>query len=221
MGQPRLRTRRQPEESVLYRVFAEHLETFFARLDQDPAAPGLPGFVRRELRSFLDCGVLVRGLCRVHCTACGRDDVVAFACKGRGFCPSCGARRMSDTAAWLVDRVLPEVPVRQWVLSLPARVRFLCVREPEVWRGVRQILVRGLSSFYRRRVPREARTRTGCVAFTQRFDSALRLNVHFHTLWPDGVFEFRSWRERAGFHRAPAPSGEEVEALCRALGQRI
>ncbi|MEM7204498.1 MAG: transposase [Planctomycetota bacterium] len=93
--------------------------------------------------------------------------------------------------------------------------------DPEVCRGVRQILVRALSSFYRRRVPRETRRRTGCVAFTQRFDSALRLNVHFHTLWPDGVFEFRSWGERAEFHRAPEPSGEEVEGLCRGLGQRI
>jgi len=26
---------------------------------------------------------------------------------------------MVDTAAWLCDAVIPEVPVRQWVLSLP------------------------------------------------------------------------------------------------------
>ncbi|MFM8766627.1 MAG: hypothetical protein ACKOD9_02265, partial [Rubrivivax sp.] len=29
------------------------------------------------------------------------------------------ARRMSQTAAHLVDHVIPQVPVRQWVLSLP------------------------------------------------------------------------------------------------------
>ncbi|MBN1669736.1 MAG: transposase zinc-binding domain-containing protein [Kiritimatiellae bacterium] len=34
-------------------------------------------------------------------------------CKGRGFCPSCGGRRMADTAAHLVERVLPHVAVRQ------------------------------------------------------------------------------------------------------------
>ncbi len=33
---------------------------------------------------------------------------------------------MVDTAAWLVDRVIPQVPVRQWVLSLPYRVRHVC-----------------------------------------------------------------------------------------------
>jgi hypothetical protein len=33
-------------------------------------------------------------------------------------------RRPADTVAHLVDRVLPEVPVRQWVLSLPWQLRF-------------------------------------------------------------------------------------------------
>jgi len=74
----------------------------------------------------------------VHCDACQKDDVVAFSCKGRGFCPSCGTRRMVDTAAWLVDRVLPEVPVRQWVQS---RVRVLCAYDPDACAAVRRILV--------------------------------------------------------------------------------
>ena len=54
----------------------------------------------------------------VHCDQCGADRLVPFSCKGRGFCPSCTGRRMADTAAHLVDRVLPEVPVRQWVLRI-------------------------------------------------------------------------------------------------------
>ena len=33
---------------------------------------------------------------------------------------------MADSAAWLVDCVFPDVPVRQWVLSLPHRVRWAC-----------------------------------------------------------------------------------------------
>jgi len=53
------------------------------------------------------------------------DMLVAFRCKRRGFCPSCGARRMSQTAARLVDHVIPQVPVRQWVLSLPIPLRLL------------------------------------------------------------------------------------------------
>lgn len=50
---------------------------------------------------------------------CSHDKLVAFSCKRRDFCPSCGARRMAQTATHLVDPVIPRVSVRQWVLSLP------------------------------------------------------------------------------------------------------
>jgi hypothetical protein len=65
----------------------------------------------------------VHGFCCVYCDACGKDELVAFSCKRRGICPSCGARRMAELAAHLVDRVFPDLPVRQWVLSLPHGVR--------------------------------------------------------------------------------------------------
>jgi hypothetical protein len=35
---------------------------------------------------------------RLRCGDCGHDKLVAFSCKRRGFCPSCGARRMAQTA---------------------------------------------------------------------------------------------------------------------------
>jgi hypothetical protein len=43
----------------------------------------------------------------------GQDRLVPFSCKGRGFCPSCGGRRVAERAAHLVDHVLPDVPIRQ------------------------------------------------------------------------------------------------------------
>ena len=46
---------------------------------------------------------------------------MAFSCKGRGVCPSCNGRHMAKTAAHLVDHVIPPVPVRQWVISVPKR----------------------------------------------------------------------------------------------------
>ena len=57
------------------------------------------------------------GFLRLRCEDCGHEKLVAFSCKRRGFCPSCGARRMAETTAHLVDQVVPQVPVRQWVLS--------------------------------------------------------------------------------------------------------
>ncbi|WP_458694138.1 transposase zinc-binding domain-containing protein, partial [Shigella sp. FJ200903] len=79
----------------------------------------LPGYVQREFEEFLQCGRLEHGFLRVRCESCHAEHLVAFSCKRRGFCPSCGARRMAESAALLVDEVLPEQPMRQWVLSFP------------------------------------------------------------------------------------------------------
>ena len=70
---------------------------------------------------------------------------LAFSCKRRGFCPSCGARRMSQTAAHLVDHVIPHVPVRQWVLSLPIPLRVLLAAQPELVTPVLQVVQRAVT----------------------------------------------------------------------------
>jgi hypothetical protein len=75
--------------------------------------------------AYLTLAIFAHGFLRFHCDGCRRDLFVAFACKGRGICQSCGARRMCNTAAHIVDRVLPAAPVRQWVLSLPFELRRL------------------------------------------------------------------------------------------------
>jgi len=50
---------RHPEDSILYQVVQWKLETFLAR--QRHEGRPVPGFVERELRAFLDCGVLACG----------------------------------------------------------------------------------------------------------------------------------------------------------------
>jgi hypothetical protein len=112
------------------RCMRHHLETWLRNARTQERT--VPRFVERELRAFLDCGILAHGFLRLHCDACKLDRVVAFSCKGRGFCPSCGGRHMADTAAHLVDRVLPRVPVRQWVLSLPFGLRYRLARDREL-----------------------------------------------------------------------------------------
>jgi DNA-directed RNA polymerase subunit RPC12/RpoP len=100
--------RRKPEDSVLYRVIRENLETFLAYTHQSEVGRGFPAFVEKELRGYLDCGILSgKGFARFKCVDCGREKLAAFSCKGRGFCPSCGGRRMTALSAHLVDRVIP------------------------------------------------------------------------------------------------------------------
>ncbi|MSR63452.1 MAG: hypothetical protein EXS08_13495 [Planctomycetes bacterium] len=107
--------------------------------------------MRRELYRYLDCGILANGFARVHCATCGRDELVAFSCKGRGFCPSCCGRRMAETAMHLADEVLPAVPLRQWVLSFPYRVRFQLAYDAHLCAAVRRIFVRTLLGWLRER----------------------------------------------------------------------
>ena len=168
---------RNPEKTVLYGVVAGNLETFLAR--QRKRDRVVPRFVEQELRAFLDCGVLARGFLRVHCDACGLDRVVPYSCKKRGICPSCGGRRMADTAAHLVDCVFPEVPVRQWVLSVPYALRYRLAYDSSLVRDVLQIFVRTIFASIRRRagIPASSRqARCGAVAFIQRFSDALNLD---------------------------------------------
>src|SRR3954452_21686570 len=96
-------------------------ETFLAQVQAETGAR-LPEFIKDEFDAFLECGILAHGFLRLRCGECGHEKLVAFSCKRRGFCPSCGARRMAQSAAHLVDCVIPRVPVRQWVLSFPMQL---------------------------------------------------------------------------------------------------
>ena len=105
---------RDPTSTILYGIVHEHFETLRARAAPLRDGEGIPRFVEREFRDFLRCGCLAGGFARFRCTACGLDRLVAFSCKGRGFCPRCGGRRMAERSAHLIDQVFPDVPVRQW-----------------------------------------------------------------------------------------------------------
>lgn len=124
---------------MLYRTIAAHLPTFLARTAGEDGTGGWPVFVRREFEAYLRCGILNHGLLRARCERCGETRVVAFSCRGRGFCPSCGGRRMSELAAHLVDRVLPRVPIRQWVFTVPVPVRYQLAFDAGLTRAVLRV----------------------------------------------------------------------------------
>ena len=52
---------------------------------------------------------------------------------------------MARAAAHLVDRVLPEAPVRQWVLSLPFALRYRLVYDRELTSAVLGVFVRAVA----------------------------------------------------------------------------
>jgi hypothetical protein len=167
--------RRRPEETTLYQLVQEHLATFFAQVEAETGA-GLPDFVKDEFDAFLECGILANGFLRLRCEGCAHEKLVAFSCKRRGFCPSCGARRMTETAAHLVDQVIPQVPVRQWVLSFPIPLRFLLAAHPHLLSPVLQVINRAISTFLTKQAGlKRTEAQTGAVTLIQRFGSAANL----------------------------------------------
>ena len=53
---------------------------------------------------------------------------------------------MADSAALLVDEILPHQPMRQWVLSVPFPLRFLFASNPKAMTGVLGIVYRAIST---------------------------------------------------------------------------
>ena len=82
--------RHQPEQTLLYRIIEQHYPVFTAHLAEQGTE--LPSYVRQEFDDYLKCGRLENGFLRVRCDTCHAEHLVAFSCKRRGFCPSCGAR---------------------------------------------------------------------------------------------------------------------------------
>ena len=181
----------------------------------------LPGYVQREFEDFLKCGRLEHGFLRVRCESCHAEHLVAFSCKRRGFCPSCGARRMAESAALLVDDVLPEQPMRQWVLSFPFQLRFLFASRPEIMGRVLGIVYRVIATHLVKKAGHSHKTaRTGAVTLIQRFGSALNLNIHFHMLFLDGVYVERP-NGSARFRWIKAPTSAELTQLAYTIAHRV
>ena len=83
----------------------------------------MDGFVDGVVQRYLDCGVFRAGFARVWCGRCGAEYLVACSCRGRGFCPSCGAKRAAEFSALLCDEVLEPVCHRMWTFTVPKMLR--------------------------------------------------------------------------------------------------
>jgi len=211
--------RHRPEQTLLYRIIERQWPEFQSHLRE--AGSFLPRHVTREFEEYLSCGRLEHGFLRVRCEDCHHEHLVAFSCKRRGFCPSCGARRMVETAALLVDDVLPHKPIRQWVLSFPYPLRFLLANNPQVMGKVLGIVNRAISTHLINKAGfKKMQAHTGAVTLIQRFGSALNLNLYFHTLFIDGVYQHKI-NGKLRFHRVNAPAASELNPLVATISQRV
>ncbi len=208
----------RPETTLLYRLVEQHYPDFLELRAREGRS--LPGYVQEEFAAYLKCGRLEEGFLRVRCEQCHAEKLVAFSCKKRGFCPSCGGRRMAETAALLADEVFPERPLRQWVLSLPFALRFLLATDPSSLTLVLRAVYRAISGFQLQQagVTRSA-GHPGALTLIQRFGSALNLNIHFHMIFLDGVY-LPAEGAPPVFRHVPAPTGTELQELVQHIAKR-
>jgi hypothetical protein len=221
--------KQSPQNTVhLYSIYADHCKTQAlqptpprthaavpngSRALRDLARVGQRGSVRRPVRpphpqalvckafaKYLECGIFAHGFARVRCGDCGHNYFVAFSCKGRGVCPSCTTRRLVETAAHLTDHVFPRLPVRQWVLSVPKRLRYFMQRDGAVLNMVLRIFLRVIAQTLQTHSPGAAHMdkaglHIGAIAFIHRFGSSLtNTSTSTFVLWTGCL---RKWRARA------------------------
>src|SRR6266700_1289763 len=217
---------RDPSRTVLYHVIADHLETFLAALDADPEDPGLPAYVQREFYAYLQCGILAHGFLRLGCDTCPKELLLPFSCKRRGFCPSCAARRMAQTAAHLVECVIPWVPTRQWVVSVPIPLRYWMAASPDLTAQVHTIIRTTIGQYYVNKAVtrgfKRATIHPGSVTFIQRFGSAINLHLHCHGVFLEGVFLDRTDQGRTPrFLQGEPPTDTDIADVVQKISHRV
>ena len=155
----------------------------------------------RRPRGYVRCGVLGRVFAHLQCEGCQRPLLVAFSCGSRAFCPSCLGRRMCQGALNLLTYVLPTVPLRQWVLTLPFELRAPLAYQRDLMGAVARIFADSVMGWYRRRLaPGVPEARGGVVTVIQRSSSDMKLNPHLHAIAvPGGPWSYR----RRSRHRRP------------------
>jgi len=190
-------------------------------VEQGFATAPLPGFVRREFEHYLDCGLLCRGFALLACEGCQERRLVAFSCKGRAWCPACLGRRMAQTAANLIDHVLPKAPLRQFVITFPFELRARLAYDGKLFAAVTRISVDSILGFYRRRMRERDGVvgQSGAVTVVQRVSADLRLNPHLHAILLDGVFA--PAEGALLFHPLPSLDTDEVADLLQVIRVRV
>ena len=91
---------------------------------------------------------------------------------------------MVETAAHLTDHVLPDLPLRQWVLAVPKRLRYFLERDAELQGAALHLFLREVAQCLRARSPGSGpAARLGAIAFIRVVDSAMGLLLYVQVLF--------------------------------------
>jgi len=117
---------------------------------------------------------------------------------------------MAETAANLMESVMPEAPLRQWVLTVPHAIRHRLAYDAKLLGKVTRAFLAAVLAFYKKK-----RGRSGCVAVVQRTSSDLKLNPHIHAVFLDGGYVGEDFAVLGHLH------GQEVADVLAKARRRI
>jgi hypothetical protein len=138
---------------------------------------------------------------------------------------------MAESAALLVDEVLPHEPIRQWVLSFPFQLRFLFASRPELIGKALGIVYRAIASHLIKKAGKTQKTaQTGSITLIQRFGrsgapGALNLNPNvarsISICCSLMGFMQKTNTVKQYFQRTNAPTQEELAQLVHTISHRV
>ncbi len=94
---------RHPERTVFYRVMFHYFEEFVSEYENrsEREYGYFRPVIKEVVEKYLDCGNRKCGFARIRCGDCGKEFLLHFSCKVRGFCPSCHAKRREEWSEWM------------------------------------------------------------------------------------------------------------------------
>jgi hypothetical protein len=180
---------RNAQASPLYRLVEDHFEELERVWDERYEREY--GFwrpvVRHVIEQFLDCGDLRCGFARLWCPNCRKDLLLPFSCRRRCFCPSCHQKRALLFAEHIDEEVLGDLPVRQYVVTIPKMLR-LCFKYDRKLLGLlSQCFYASVKELFQDAVG-DRRSLPGMIASLQSYgDDPTRFHPHLHSLVTDGL----------------------------------
>jgi len=180
---------RDHEASPFFKIVSEHFDEF------ERIYPGkyqeLYGYWRPVIRSsidkFLKCGDLKEGFARVRCPDCKEEFFVAFSCRQRSCCPSCDQKRALLLAHRLKVEVLADVPHRQWVFTVPKRLRVFFRYDRKLLGKLCRAAYETICDVFRLEIDSGDGV-PAMIGAVQTFGDLVHFHPHIHAIVPEGVF---------------------------------
>ena len=144
-------------------------------------------YVMDVIYRYLECGDLHCGFARVRCDHCGHEYLLSYSCKRRHFCPSCHQKRVVEYGEWLLLNVLKNVPHRQWVFSIPKRLRIYFLFDRKLLGKLSICAWKVIRTYFEHAVPYSGIV-PGASIVVQSYGDFLNFNPHLHAIVADGGF---------------------------------